>query len=506
MHAFHSTLHVHDDGAGAAAGLGGYNVRDWTRADYGPGARCIDTNMPFQVAASFPVDTSGVLEAMTVTLSQEGHSCPLSVSLGSYHFKGRDGIAELSSALTAGMTPIVSHWSSKDLLWLDGQGPDLEGPCERDKPAQCSDTVRLYDFAIEPIGISPFAEGSAAPARPVMANTTTGTDVSAEVLEYNCSADVAHWQLAWSAEKLRWCCEEEHVGCPFAPAPETGCAAVCFYEGHASKCDFRIQWVASSRYAGIPNSCESALDFVLEQCPSCSSCSLQEASCSSGPNLTVLHGEFSNRSVEVMVPMLTPEASDMTCEGGFNEELAWTTEKRAWCCEHRGQGCAPSHALAFDPDSTQPLPTVPPISKIDDKHDCGATNLDGSTTGHGLDWMIEKRQWCCQHESIGCIRTTLAPPKPQNIFEAMRRVMFGSKFNEIPRLRQLRWASAVHARQGQGLIVLLLFMGCALSFVFVGVYRWRTAAMGVTRESYTNLSSLHMQREIEVSILQTVDI
>merc|ERR1712217_114552 len=128
-HAWASTLHVHDDGTGPSGGYGGDRRRDWTAAEYGPGARCIDTNRPFQVAASFPVNGAGVLQAMVVTLSQVGHSCHLSVKIENYQWAGRDGMAELSSALARGMTPIISYWKDTNMLWLDGMGGDGKGPC-----------------------------------------------------------------------------------------------------------------------------------------------------------------------------------------------------------------------------------------------------------------------------------------------------------------------------------------------------------------------------------------
>lgn len=147
-HAWDSTLHVHDDGSGRFGGYGGDSRRDWTAAEYGPGARCIDTNRPFQVAASFPVNGAGMLQAMVVTLSQMGHSCRLTVKIDSYNWAGRDGMAELSATLARGMTPIISYWKSTNMLWMDGKGGDGKGPCAADTPQQCADTVRFSGFSL----------------------------------------------------------------------------------------------------------------------------------------------------------------------------------------------------------------------------------------------------------------------------------------------------------------------------------------------------------------------
>jgi len=89
QYAWHSTLHSAKDHSGLGMGLGGggggwNGPRDWTSAQYGPGAECIDTDRPFEVAVSFPASAECELQAMIVTLSQEGHTCPLSVRLGNY--------------------------------------------------------------------------------------------------------------------------------------------------------------------------------------------------------------------------------------------------------------------------------------------------------------------------------------------------------------------------------------------------------------------------------------
>jgi len=154
--AWHSTLHAAADGAGNAGGYGGGNngweaARDWTKEDYGPGSGCIDTNRPFQVAVSFPVNDQGMLEGMSVVLSQDGGPCTVSTCLNDYHFEGKDKMAELHNALAKGMTPIISYWASGVLVGMDGLGPDKKGPCHEDHPSQCGESVQFSNFAISDI-------------------------------------------------------------------------------------------------------------------------------------------------------------------------------------------------------------------------------------------------------------------------------------------------------------------------------------------------------------------
>lgn len=152
-YAWRSTVHSHrdPDGFGKGYGGGGYGwngARDWTSTEYGPGAECIDTSEPFQVAISFPVNAHGKLAAMEVTLTQKGSPCPLSLTIDDYA-----GMDELSESLRAGMTPVISYWSSSELYWLDGQGADFKGPCAQEQPTGCAKSVRYYGFSVESHGL-----------------------------------------------------------------------------------------------------------------------------------------------------------------------------------------------------------------------------------------------------------------------------------------------------------------------------------------------------------------
>ena len=153
QHAWHTTLHTADDPDGKAAGYGGGSgwegPRDFTSRQYSPGGECIDTTMPFQVSASFPTGEDGALAAVEVTLSQEGKSCPLTASVSDYKMH------EMGAALAQGMTPVVSYWSSDDMLWLDGRGSDSEGGCPVDRKDACPETVSFRDFSVRDLGPRP---------------------------------------------------------------------------------------------------------------------------------------------------------------------------------------------------------------------------------------------------------------------------------------------------------------------------------------------------------------
>lgn len=159
LHAFHSVLHMAEDGSGEGLGYGGggsgwNSHRDWTKEEYGPGSSCIDTTQPFQVEVSFPVEEN-LLKAMVTKVSQNGCALEASVETASYSFNDKSSADELTKAFENGMTPIVSYWSAPDMLWMDGKGADGLGPCETDQPDLCGEAVKFYvpGFALRVVSV-----------------------------------------------------------------------------------------------------------------------------------------------------------------------------------------------------------------------------------------------------------------------------------------------------------------------------------------------------------------
>mmetsp|Transcript_138694 Transcript_138694/g.386768 ORF Transcript_138694/g.386768 Transcript_138694/m.386768 type:complete len:757 (+) Transcript_138694:43-2313(+) len=151
--AWASTVHTRGDSNGISVGYGGFQKlvgrRDWTATEYGPGSACIDTSWPVDVEFRFPTDDEGMLKAVELTLSQEGHACKLERRIDEYNFQGRDGLAELSQVLLHGVTPMMGYWASEHLRWMDGLGPDGQGPCVKDVPQACPRTTRFSHFGVD---------------------------------------------------------------------------------------------------------------------------------------------------------------------------------------------------------------------------------------------------------------------------------------------------------------------------------------------------------------------
>jgi len=141
QHAFKTTVHTANDGAGKASGLGGGDGA-FTKEQYGPGGSPIDTTQPFRVHVYFAVSNSSsaesarALAAIEVTLwGAASESLTFSLSETRY-------LQQLTGAVASGMTPTFSYWSGWDLGWLDS------GPCRKDDQDSCGDWVKFSDISV----------------------------------------------------------------------------------------------------------------------------------------------------------------------------------------------------------------------------------------------------------------------------------------------------------------------------------------------------------------------
>jgi hypothetical protein len=164
QYAWSTSVHLSNDADGKSVGYGGGSEkpgrRHWSDAEYGPQAKCIDTTWPFRVSVSFKEKFAGMLDRIEVTLSQEDrHDCTLKESITEYNFKKESGLAEFSRILEKGVTPMLSYSGGEDMTWLDGVGADGKGPCVRDVPKMCPQSVKFYDFEVTRHEVVPKVSG-----------------------------------------------------------------------------------------------------------------------------------------------------------------------------------------------------------------------------------------------------------------------------------------------------------------------------------------------------------
>lgn len=155
----------------------GNGPRSFENKDFAPGSSLIDTNHEFEVSASF-YEKGGKLDRFVVELRQ-GHGTNLTVMDSSwdkrklskhgafnlndhtiptrlhanpekYGYEGPE-MDDLTKTLEAGVTPIFSFWSAKNMDWMDGPGDDGLGPC-KEETMGCNDmNVEFGNIMIEHI-------------------------------------------------------------------------------------------------------------------------------------------------------------------------------------------------------------------------------------------------------------------------------------------------------------------------------------------------------------------
>jgi hypothetical protein len=156
---WHSTLHNKMDHPGQQGGFGGMQQpdmmygtgpRDMTGDQYGPGGSIINTELPFQVAISFPKASDGNLVDMIIMLYQDGKDeavewrvnkkreregldcartdCEHCFSKPGCEYE-REDMQTFANMLSSGMT-VQSTWWGCDEPWLDGTVDGEEGGCK----------------------------------------------------------------------------------------------------------------------------------------------------------------------------------------------------------------------------------------------------------------------------------------------------------------------------------------------------------------------------------------
>merc|ERR1712187_710025 len=86
------------------------------------------------------------------------------------------------------------------------------------------------------------------------------------------------------------------------------------------------------------------------------------------------------------------------CGAGYlNWKHGWSEQKKVWCCFQAKRGGTVTSTTAttttLAPTTTQPSTTT--------EHDC-FDSLHAYKNG----WSLQKRNWCCQREHVGCVSST----------------------------------------------------------------------------------------------------
>lgn len=175
-------------------------------------------------------------------------------------------------------------------------------------------------------------------------------------MNYDCSADLSHWQHKWTEHKKSWCCKTVGKGCP-----KTYSCTTSAVNKPSTWAQERQDWCCLQYGVGCPH-----------------------------------------------------YSAPYECKGGTADILGWSKGRRDWCCKHYHRGCAkdvvtkPFDCSAGLHDSK----TLWPKSKKEwcchhEKRGCdsvlgGSFDCDEGFENWQRGWSPSKQEWCCAQESKGC--------------------------------------------------------------------------------------------------------
>mmetsp|Transcript_103333 Transcript_103333/g.313571 ORF Transcript_103333/g.313571 Transcript_103333/m.313571 type:complete len:569 (-) Transcript_103333:17-1723(-) len=280
---------------------------------------------------------------------------------------------------------------------------------------------------------------------------------------FDCRAGRGSWAVAWSAEKIFWCCQPGGGpdGCPVEPtptptaaataataaatsstaasvtttatttattasqppttssttatitprgvrmAPSSGCNATCFYYRTAATCSERIQYAANNRFSARPESCSLAHAMVLQQCPTCVNCHHDATGCTTVPLQTPVSTTDPPEDTPGCRLQCSFEGNVTTC----GKLVRWGARSLFASDPHN---CTAAHSMVnrHCPQCSSACPasasacaapgmktTRAPLSVMGMPYDC----LAGYDVRNRV-WSPAKKAWCCAHEGFGCDR------------------------------------------------------------------------------------------------------
>eukprot|EP00419_Tripos_fusus_P034803 CAMPEP_0172786180 /NCGR_PEP_ID=MMETSP1074-20121228/205815_1 /TAXON_ID=2916 /ORGANISM="Ceratium fusus, Strain PA161109" /LENGTH=851 /DNA_ID=CAMNT_0013623193 /DNA_START=52 /DNA_END=2607 /DNA_ORIENTATION=- len=232
---------------------------------------------------------------------------------------------------------------------------------------------------------------------------TTDATIAAGPDPYNCQ----DWRLwEWSKEQQEWCCAHRGAGCvkevdspvPAAPMEEaitTDSLAESQTQAAARSTDASdVKGRAESAFASaivVPSdgrSSNSGRQWHEQPTQRDRPLSLPQDQALPKQGRTKLRKKADSH-----------EGDNYDCTAGHIEWQEWWNDaKRSWCCEHTQVACTTTTTTAVSQAFEAPRELWLQVGR---PHNCTAGLFHWRMT-----WSREKKEWCCEHERLGCPWTT----------------------------------------------------------------------------------------------------
>jgi len=220
---------------------------------------------------------------------------------------------------------------------------ELEPPSRSNLVQKAVLAVVLAGGILVLFGIMCLCLGSA--VRPPCTDCPDTTTRSPGRHDYDCQAGFENWEKGWSPEKKRWCCKLVGLACPqdAALAPPVPPTIPPPPDPYNCSSDFD-NWIAVWSTAKQAWCCKHRGRACPPAPPS-------PAPAPPSPSLPAHSGVSRSQHGQPMSPAPSrpwrpqSQLQPFDCTAGWsNWRAGWSEEKKTWCCQYAGTGCAPGAA------------------------------------------------------------------------------------------------------------------------------------------------------------------
>ncbi|CAE7408929.1 unnamed protein product [Symbiodinium pilosum] len=195
----------------------------------------------------------------------------------------------------------------------------------------------------------------------------------AQAHAFDCSAGFSNWQVGWSVAKQEWCCMHHGRGCRQTSEATSYDCSDDLYHWHDRWSSHKKAWCCKTYSLG------------------CSAKHVNRYDCDAG--YANWRAGWSDGK-KAWCCARTSRGCLYDCEA---VDQSWSFARRSWCCWHLRQGCTSEDA--YDATSVE--------SSAEDSHavsyiDNNDFDCDAGYANWHAGWSQDKKNWCCQHLSLGC--------------------------------------------------------------------------------------------------------
>lgn len=252
---------------------------------------------------------------------------------------------------------------------------------------------------------SPHLQATSQEPLPEQAEPPSGGDQDGSTttsIPFTCQEDILDWHV-WSAEKQRWCCTYQGVGCKELNAPAQDAEAetsptLALIPPKPFDClkglqHWRNEWSEAKRSWCCDH---DALGCDASDCHE---------------HLASWQASWSHEKQAWCCKRLSlgcpdvPSWQSYDCTSRLSEsDQVWPRQQRDWCCTYEHLGCPEQPDMSDDAvaDASVPEPAAEPTQMMvtdsgAEPFDCEAAQLNWQ-----MDWSSQQKDWCCSNSGVGC--------------------------------------------------------------------------------------------------------